>query len=356
MPIQRTEKFSNSQNVYIGLDVHLKQWNVCIIHDGIQRKAFQQLPDVSVLLAYLQRVYPQKRYFSAYEAGVCGCSIHYALEATGIRNIIFNPADISQTHKERVRKTDATDAAKIARALANGELRSIHIPPSWRDNDRNLLRLRSTLVSDIKRSKARVRHYLHVNGIKIPPAYSPGRWPLAFIGWLKQTATDLGNSTGLALTSMVENLEDLNGRLRRTNRQLAALISTGPYHDDYVLLRTVPGVGTTTALTLLLECGDLSAFSSGESFCAYVGLIPDMHRSDEHDVRCGITARRHKNLRYMLTECAWRAIRTDDAMMRRYESYRRRMPPAKAVVKIAHKLAKIIKFVLKNKKAYVQRI
>lgn len=68
-------------------------------------------------------------YYSAYEAGVCGTSVHYDLLATGISNIIFNAADISQTHKEKVRKTDAVDASKIARALANGELSCIHIPP-----------------------------------------------------------------------------------------------------------------------------------------------------------------------------------------------------------------------------------
>lgn len=354
MPIQRSSNFSNSQNVYVGLDVHLKQWNVCIYQGGIRRKTFQQNPEASALQSFLRKFYPGMNYFSAYEAGVCGCSVHYALEAAGIHNIIFNAADISQTHKERVRKTDAVDAAKIARALANNELRSVHIPPQWRLADRNLLRLRSTLVFDMKRRKSRLRHFLHVNGISIPAEFYGGHWSLAFMAWIRQTAAADTTTTGRTLAMMVDSIGGAIAELRDTERQLRELMATPRYEQYFDILLSVPGVGRLTATTLLLECGDLSDFHSAESFCAYVGLVPDIDRSDEHDAQCGITRRRHKTLRYMLTECAWRAVSTDNYFSWLYNRYTRRMPPTKAIVKIANKLAKIIKFVLRNKKKYVQ--
>lgn len=354
MPIQRSSNFSNSQNVYIGLDVHLKQWNVCIYQGGIRRKTFQQSPGATVLISYLRKAYPGMNYFSAYEAGICGCSVHYDLEAAGIHNIIFNAADISQTHKERVRKTDAVDAAKIARALANHELHCVHIPPQWRLADRNLLRLRSTLVSDMKRRKARLRHFLHVNGIAIPAEYAPGKWPHTFFAWLRETAVKDMTSTGRTLAMMVDSIEGAMEELSNTEKQLRELMATQRYRDDFSLLLTVPGIGRLSATTLLLECGDLSDFHSAESFCAYVGLVPDIDRSDEHEARCGITRRRHKTLRYMLTECSWRAVRVDSRLSTLYAGYTRRMPPTKAIVKVANKLAKIIKFVLRNKKKYVR--
>ena len=90
MPRQKSSKNPDSQNVYIGLDVHLRQWNVCIYQGGIARKPFQQSPSASVLLAHLKAHYPEMNYYSAYEAGVCGCSVHYELLAAGIENIIFN--------------------------------------------------------------------------------------------------------------------------------------------------------------------------------------------------------------------------------------------------------------------------
>ena len=354
MPIQRSSKISDSQKVFIGLDVHLKQWNVCIVHGGIRRKAFQQLPDAKCLREYLKRNFPGMEYYSAYEAGICGASVHYALEAEGITNIIFNPADISQTHKEKVRKTDAVDASKIARALANGELRCIHIPPQWRIADRNLLRLRSTQVSDIKRAKARIRHYLHSNGIRIPLEYANGRWTNAFFNWLRRTAVTTVPSTGHALNMMVESLSNALDEHRILNKRLLELMRTKRYVTDYTLLRTVPGVGAVTAISILLECGNLTDFKSADAFCAFVGLVPDIDRSDTHDGHCGITRRRHRVLRYMITECAWRAVSKNEYLSRLYSSYTKRMPPVKAIVKIANKLTKMIKFVLKNKTPYVQ--
>lgn len=354
MPIQRSSKISDSQKVFIGLDVHLKQWNVCIIHGGIRRKSFQQPPSAECLKSYLQRNFPGMEYLSAYEAGVCGTSVHYSLLAVGISNIIFNAADISQTHKEKVRKTDAVDASKIARSLAGGELKCVHIPPQWRVADRNLLRLRSAQISDIKRLKARIRHYLHTNGIVIPVQFSKGHWPKLFFTWLSTISSELSNSTGEALAVMVGTLSALMEDHSGVNRRLIEMMKTDRYATDYNLIRTVPGVGAVTAITILLECGDLSDFKSAESFCAFIGLVPDMDRSDSHDGHCGITCRRHRVLRYMLTECAWRAVAKDEYMSRLYCSYKKRMPAVKAIVKIANKLAKIIKFVLRNKTAYVQ--
>ena len=351
MPIQSSTKFSDSQNVYIGLDVHLRQWNVCIYHGGIRRKPFQQPPSVEALLSHLKENYPDMNYFSAYESGVSGNSIHYELEDNGIRNIVFNPADIPQKNKDRKRKTDKADASKIARALSHGDLKCIHIPSKERTQHRNILRVRNCYIEDVKRSKIRIRHLLHVNGIGIPDEYKNGRWPKAFFTWLQKLYPD-NNVTGQAIRAMTIGLLNQMSLLKDVEVRIRDLMKKDCYAKDFHLLRTIPGIGETTAYTLLLECGDLSAFSSADKFCAFLGLIPDTDISDQHEVKCGITLRRHKVLRYMLTESAWRAVSLDSGFSKLYTKYSRRMPKQKAIVKIAHKLAKIIKFVLTNKKAY----
>lgn len=331
--------------------MHLSQWNVCIIQGGVLRKPFQQDPSALVLYRHLQAHYPDMRYYSAYEAGFCGCTAHYQLKALGIENIIFNPADVSQTHKEKVRKTDSIDAAKIARSLSHGDLRCIHIPPKWRLDDRNLIRLRMAQISDIKRMKSRVRHFMHTNGIQIPPEYSR-HWTQAFIRWIQDTSFAMANSTGETLGLMCNTIIKMLDEHKALNRRLIELMKTERYRQDYDLLRTVPGVGCVTAITLLLECGDLTDFKSAEAFCSFVGLVPDAYQSGSHSVDCPITRRRHKALRYMITECAWRAICRDSHLSDLYVAYSRRMPRPKAIVKVANKLAKIIKFVLKNKQVY----
>ena len=355
MRTQSSELNARNQNVYIGLDVHLKQWNVCIYQGGILRKTFPQTSGVDVLLSHLRSNYPGMNYYSAYEAGVCGLSVHYALEDAGIHNIVFNAADIAEKHKERMRKTDKSDAKKIARALYNNELDCIHIPPRGRAADRNLLRVRQFCVDDVKRSKVRLRHFLHTNGIAIPKEFINKHWTKAFFLWLEaQYTTELAdNSTAEALRSMTQKVRSCQSHLAETEDKLKELIQRPDYAADYALLRGIPGIGHLTAVTLLLECGDLKDFPSAQKFCAFVGLVPDIHQSDEHSVRCGITRRRHKTLRYMLTEAAWRAVAKDDNLSKLFAKYSQRMAKPKAIVKIANKLAKIITFVLHNKTAYV---
>ena len=350
MPRQISLKKSDNQNVYIGIDVHKKNWSVNIIHGGIQRKSFSQTASVDVLVSYLKKNYPGLNYYSAYEAGFCGFSVHYALWEAGIRNIVFNPADISQKHKEGVRKTDAVDAQKIARNLYEGELCCVHIPDKVRNSDRSLLRLRQWCLKDFQRAKIRLRHFLYVHGIAVPEEF--GSISLRFLKWLEDKSSQLPAELCYALQSMIESLRQKRVQVRDINRKLVDLMNTQRYKSDYDLLRTIPGIGVITALTILLECGDLRDFSSADKFCAFVGLIPDCHVSAEHTGKSEMTRRRHKTLRYMFIQCAWRAIKTDHCLSGVYVKAAKRMNPAKAIVIVANKLAKIVKFVLKNKKGY----
>ena len=352
MPTQISEIKSTFQNVYIGLDVHLKQWNVSIIHGGIKRKSFTQTGGVDALMRHLTKYYPGCNYYTAYEAGVCGYSIHYALEKAGVKNIIVNAADISSTSKDRVRKTDSLDAAKIARELENGSLKCIYIPKEDQLEDRSLLRCRQLYVCDSKRWKCRIRHFLHTNGIEVPQEYSRGKWPKGFFNWLSLCADSLPRYTGETLKKMVDTLTDVTKRLKEVEKQILELMTAERYATNFALLQSCPGVGKVTAFSILLECGDLTAFSSVDKFCAFIGLIPDMDQSDDHIVQCGMTKRRHRMLRYMLTECVNRAVRDYPEVSRTYAKHCHRMHPNKAKVIVARKLAKCIKFVLKNQKPY----
>ena len=81
-------------------------------------------PSAARLYEHLCRNYPEGSYHSAYEAGFCGFTPHYELTALGIDNIVFNPADINDSQKERVRKCDIVDCSKICRNLEQGNLKA----------------------------------------------------------------------------------------------------------------------------------------------------------------------------------------------------------------------------------------
>jgi transposase len=133
------------QNVYAGIDIHLKSWKVTIMLGDRENKTFSQDPNAETLWNYLRKNFPGANYHSAYEAGFCGFHAHRELINFGVSNLVVNPSDIPTTDKEKKQKEDKRDSRKIARSLKNGELESIYIPSKAIEELRGLVRYRKTL-------------------------------------------------------------------------------------------------------------------------------------------------------------------------------------------------------------------
>ena len=118
------------------------------------------------------------------------------------------------------------------------------------------------------------------------------------------------------------------------------------------LLRTIPGISTITAMTLLTELIDIDRFKSFDHLCGYVGLVPDTASSGDRDNVIGLTSRQNKVLRAMLIQSAWVAARQDPALMLTFHQLSGRMKKTKAIVRIARKLLNRVRFVLKSQQRY----
>ena len=90
--------------IYVGIDVHKKQWNVSIMSSFKEHKTFVQPPDPKILGNYLKEHFPNASYQSVYEAGFSGFWIDNALKNEGIENIVVNPSDVPTTDKEKKQK------------------------------------------------------------------------------------------------------------------------------------------------------------------------------------------------------------------------------------------------------------
>ncbi len=178
------------EDIYCGIDAHLKSWTVSILVKGIICKTFSQEPKAETLLNYLATNYPSGNYHSAYEAGFCGFSAHRDLLRQGIKNIVVNPADIPTTDKEKKQKEDARDSRKIARSLNNNELNPIYVPSLDIDGLRALVRYRKTLVKEINRHKSRVKSLLYYNGFTVPVEIEQGSAHWSIFYWEKKSIQD----------------------------------------------------------------------------------------------------------------------------------------------------------------------
>ena len=77
-------------------------------------------------------------------------------------------------------------------------------------------------------------------------------------------------------------------------------------------LMTIPGVGPITASAILATVPDMSAFSSGREFSAFLGLTPRPHSSGGKERLGRITKMGDRYLRKLLVVGACAAIRRPD--------------------------------------------
>lgn len=352
---QSNEISFKGQNIYVGLDVHLKSWSVTVLSENSVLKRYVQDPDPDALHKFLTRNYPEADYHSVYEAGFCGFWIHERLTALGIDNMVVNPADVPTTSDEKIRKTDAVDSAKLARSLRAKELKGIYTPDSTSLEIRSLIRLRSTITKDITRQKNRIKSHLRFLGYEIPAEMCNKYWPKRFILWLREL--DMKTQSGRqSLDFMLDLLENLRKEKLQMTRALRALSRTEQYEKPLELMMSVPGIGQQVGMALLAEIVDIKRFKDAGHLAKYVGLVPMCHDSGDHQGIGDITIRKHSFLRTLIVESSWIAIRQDPAMTLAFEGYCKRMKPSEAIIKIARKLVNRVYFVMKWQTPYVDSV
>jgi transposase len=304
MQEQRNKLDFKGENIYIGIDVHLKSWSVTILTESTHHKTFNQPPEPETLSDYLKLHFPGDSYHSAYEAGFSGLWAHYRLESSGIHNIVINPADVPTTGKEKMYKTDSVDSRKIARSLRAKELKCIHILSQLTLEDRALVRVRTSVVRDLSRLKQRIKMMLHFYGVKIPVAFANDtRISKNFVRWLREDAATTIGINEKAFHFLIDEFESKKQSLLTITRMVTQLSKEERYEKNMRLIRSVPGVGLITGITFLVEIEDISRFHSNDKFAGFIGLVPSCHSSGEKDNKGEMTPRGQVNMRTALIEC-----------------------------------------------------
>lgn len=337
--------------MYVGIDVHKRQWSVSIYSREVHHKTFSQPPHPESLKAYLDKHFPGASVQCAYEACKFGFWIQRELAAYGYDCMVINPADIPSSNKDVAGKTDPVDSRKIAKALRGGMLTPIHVPTPQTEGQRQLFRYRKRLWADLVRIKNRIKGKLMSSGTPIPAQYDNAQWTKAFVAWLRKVP--LEPSSRLSLDLLLEQYDFTRSHLLKVSKAVRQLQRLPGMKKHARLLRTIPGIGPLTTVHLLTEIEDIHRFPSFRHFNSYVGFKPMSHSSGERDWQGRITYRRNNALRSALIECAWTTLQKDPAMLACYEALKQRMTAKRAIVKIARKLLSRIYHVLKNEEPYV---
>lgn len=340
---------TDTPKLFIGLDIHKKSWRFHFTTDLFSGTGHTFPPDIDKIEKYVIKNFEGYDVSIAYEVGCFGFKPARSFESFGWDTFVVNPADIPRPSKSKFMKTDKIDAKNIAQQLKAGNLKKITVPEPIRESLRALTRQRTAVVRDYRRIKTRVKSLLLYNQISIPEGMDSPKWPKRFLEWLDELDTGYLN-TNRTLSSMLNQYRYIDQEIKDLSTEIRRYCKVH-HKEDYMLLRSVPGIAGLTAAYILAELGDLRRFTSFKRLASYVGFIPSMHQSGEGLYTGGSTPRANRHVRNMIVEASWQAVRIDPVMQNYYRSHAGKNSKA-AIFKVGRKLLSKIHAVIRTEIPY----
>ena len=315
---------------YIGFDIHKKVISFC------EKQMDGTIVDQGVVPATRQSL---NEWVSKRQAPWIG-----AMEATLFTGWIYDHLlphadELKVAHPEMLKaitaskkKNDATDAEKIADLLRCNLLPQCYMAPEEHRNLRRILRYRNFLVREAVKMKTKTASLLMEVGAEYNKSKLHGtKYFQELLGKLDYVPESIINL--LQMTRI--NMESFS----RMQKTLICALRTNPKISRRVeLLMSIHGVGEVTALTWVLEIGDVSRFNRISQAISYCGLCSAQKESAGKTYRGPISKKRNKHLQSVLIEAAKLAPRWNPQLAEVHERELAKGNRNRATLAVARKL------------------
>ncbi|MFZ3133722.1 MAG: IS110 family transposase [Methanothrix sp.] len=301
--------------------------------------------------------------------------IHTVLEGS-IGLIVGNAYKIKHTPGN---KNDLGDADWIAELCLNGMIEPSRIFPKADRDLRRLTRIREGYVNDMTREKNRIHHALESCRIKLSSVLSDifGKAGQSILSGLlegrtiddilkgvnlkriKATAEEIREAIKgsldftqiLLIHGSLEQMEAIQKRIDEICREIKSKIAYRK--EDLKIAMSIPGVGFTSASTLLAEIGDITDFKKPEQLAAWAGLVPSVYQSAGKLITGSITKHGSRHIRWILVQVARVIARGRNSKLKRFFlRVKSKKGSNVAVVALARKILCILHHLLTNREMY----
>lgn len=330
--LTRWEAISSGSRVWVGVDVHKRQYSVAVYSESGGLHHFVTPADNFRLLEQLKS---RQVHIEAlvYEAGLTGFGLYRACQAAGISAMVVSANRIPRPATQSA-KTDKIDCIALAKYASMGLLRGIAVPSEEQEAARSIIRRRHAVSRELGRTKVSIKSFLTCHGLVEPAGLK---------SWSAKSLEELESMPMLA--DLRVTLDSLLRQLRRFEEEKALLEktvkSTLPPKDD--VLQSVPGVGPITSATFRAELFSPDRFERSEKLTSFIGLAPVVSQSGEGKGKSRLVPCGQGTLRSMLVEAAWVLRGKEKWACEFYDGVLRRCGLfQKAILALARKLAVIL--------------
>ena len=369
-----------NDKVVCGIDIHKKFLVVALLTamgEYVIERFTNNPPGLLKLKDWL--IFHDCELVAAESTGVYWFPLFLTLE--GYVNIII--ANARQIKAIPGRKTDIIDAQWIATLALNGLIKPSRIFCRSDRELRKLTRARQKLTQERTDHKNRIHQILESVGIKLSSVLTDifgkaGQYivrkllegttvdeiiehiPVAQIrkkkaALLEALNNNLSSVDKLLLEQHLDMIKIIDGKIAEIDSEL--MYGFKDRKEDLDILTSIPGIGQTSAVTILAEIGNFNDFPSAEKLAAWTGIVPSVYQSAEKYRTGRITKQGSRQLRWILIEVAHSAARTKHSHFHQYFTrMKRKVGYQKAVVALAHTVLRVIWHLLHYREHYVDPI
>lgn len=329
----------------IGMDIHRVAAEVVMLCEGELTK-LGRVPMLRDQLEDFARKELTHDDHVVIEATGNAAAVAGLLESFVDRVVIANPKQVRMIAHAKI-KTDAIDAAVLAKLYATGFLPEVWVPDARTLAMRRQVARRTQLVRQRVRLKNIIQSILHAH--LVPPCPHGNLVGVSGRRWL--TRQIVPDDEQHAIDRHLAQIDLIEASLKLVEAEIAREALSDPV---FRRIMTLPGVDMTVATGVAAAIGDVRRFPEPQKLVGYLGLNPSVRQSGEGPAYHGrITKQGRGQARGMLVEAAWAASRSPGPLRAFYQRIAARRGKHIAAVATARKLAMILWHMLTKEADYI---